>query len=369
MTSTNDAPLRVGVVGLGFAGTTHLDAYLKVPGVEVVALAGQEPERLAELGETRHVPHLYHDWQDLVARDDLDIVSVGTPNFLHEPITVAALESGKHVLCEKPIATNGDEALSMVSAATKANRVLEIAFNHRRRGDVQLLHQHIETGALGKIYHAKSSWLRRVGIPGLGSWFTSKRLAGGGPLIDLGAHVLDIALFLMDEPRVLSVSAATYNELGTRGIGGAKSGSTKSGAGNEFEVEDLATAFCRLEGGRTLLLEASWAEYGKANEDIEVELMGTNGGAHILVQNYATDNTLELFSDVAGQPAITRPRTPRGEGHLAVVKEFIANVRGGNWNAHNGYYGLHRTRVIDACYASAQQGTEVSVEADESVAR
>jgi len=354
-----DRTLRAGVIGLGFAGTTHLDGYLKAGGVEVVALAGQEEARLHELGETRHVPHLYTDWEDLVARDDLDIISVGTPNYLHAPITVAALESGKHVLCEKPIATNGDEALEMVEAATKAGRVLEIAFNHRRRGDVQLLHRHIQTGALGTVYHAKTSWLRRSGIPGMGSWFTNKQMAGGGPLIDLGAHVLDIALFLMGEPRVLSVSAATYNELGTRGRGG----------GSAYEVEDLATAFLRLEGGHTLLLEASWAEYGKAVEDIEVELMGTDGGAHILVKNYATQDTLRLFTDVAGQPAVVSPQVPRGEGHLSVIREFLDTIRSGDWSAHNGYYGLHRTRVIDACYASAQLGREVEVEADASVAR
>ena len=363
-----DRPLRVGVIGLGFAGTTHLDAYLKVPGVEVVALAGQETERLHELGETRHVPHLYADWEDLVARDDLDIVSVGTPNYLHAPITIAALESGKHVLCEKPLATTGDEALAMVTAATNANRVLEIAFNHRRRGDVQTLRHYIDTGALGRVYHAKSSWLRRSGIPGLGSWFTNKRMAGGGPLIDLGAHVLDIALFLMDEPRVLSVSAATYAELGSRGKGGSPN-ANKSGAGLAFEVEDLASAFLRLEGGRTLLLEASWAGYGKANEDIEVELMGTDGGAHILVQNYATTDTLRLFTDVDGRPAVITPTVGKGEGHLAVVREFIDAVRGGDWSNHNGYYGLHRTRVLDACYASAQLGREVEVVADASVAR
>ena len=362
--SSADHVLKVGVIGLGFAGTTHLDAYQKVPNVEVVALAGKEVPRLHELGTTRGVPNLYEDWEDLVARDDLDAVSIGTPNFLHAPIAVAALESGKHVLCEKPLATNGDEAATMVQAAQKANRVLEIAFNHRRRGDVQLLHEYVESGALGRIYHAKSSWLRRQGIPGIGSWFTNKTAAGGGPLIDLGAHVLDIALFLMGEPRVLSASAATYNELGTKGVGGSAFGGVKTGVGSTYEVEDLASAFLRLEGGGTLILEASWAGYSKAVEDVEVELMGTDGGAQIFSRNYSSESTLTLFGDVAGQPAITVPNLPPSGRHAQVIAEFVEIVRGGNWSAHSGVYGLHRTRVLDACYASALQGREVAVEPD-----
>ncbi|BDZ48302.1 hypothetical protein GCM10025867_05430 [Frondihabitans sucicola] len=131
--------LRVGVIGLGFAGSTHLDAFTSLEGATVVALAGQEPARLDELGTSRGVPHLYADWQDLVARDDLDIVSIGVPNDLHHPIAMAALQSGKHVFCEKPLATTGDLAAEMVAAAKAADRVLEVAYNHRRRADVSFL--------------------------------------------------------------------------------------------------------------------------------------------------------------------------------------------------------------------------------------
>ncbi len=170
-TATTDTapPLRVGVIGLGFAGTTHLDAYTAVPGVEVVALAGQETDRLHELADSRGVPHRYEDWQDLVARDDLDIVSIGVPNALHHPIAVAALESGKHVFCEKPLATTGDQAQEMVDAAVRNDRVLEVAYNHRRRADVQFLSGHLAqrdadgNGPLGHVYHARASWLRRAG--------------------------------------------------------------------------------------------------------------------------------------------------------------------------------------------------------------
>jgi predicted dehydrogenase len=263
------------------------------------------------------------------------------------------------VLCEKPLSIDAASAQQMVDAAVEAGRVLQTAFNFRRRGDVRTLRRHLDTGALGRIYSTKSTWLRRSGIPGLGSWFTSKELAGGGPLIDLGVHVLDLALYLLDEPRVVSVTAATYAELGTRGRGGSGSTFSRFGTGLAFEVEDLATAFLRFEDGGSLRLEASWASYGKAGDDIEVQLMGTEGGAQILIENYVDVDTLRIFSDVGGQPAVTYPSTPPSIGHTGVVADFVAAVHEGNWAAHVGLDGLRRAQVIDACYASAREGREI----------
>ncbi len=355
--------LRVGVVGLGFAGETHLKNYLLQPNVETVALAGKEEEKLRLLGATYGVPNLYGSWEDLVSRDDLDIVSVCTPNHLHAPIAIAALESGKHVLCEKPLARTGVEAETISAAARKAGRVLRVAFNHRERGDVRVLKHYIENGDLGRVYHVKASWMRRRGIPGMGSWFTSKALAGGGPLIDLGVHVLDLALYLLGEPEVRSVSAATYAEFGPSGRGGRGEldDLTKTPVGTAYEVEDLATAFIRLEGGATLLLEASWAVHGSAGDDFGLTLYGTEGGAEVRVRNYNWNDTLRIFTDVAGVPAEVAPQLTRGEGHLAVVRDFVNTVRGGDWSREHGEEGLARTRVIDACYASALQGREVGL--------
>jgi predicted dehydrogenase len=360
-TTAAHSPLRVGVIGLGFAGTTHLDAFTALPGAEVVALAGQEKERLEELGTTRGVPDLYEHWEDLVARDDLDIVSIGTPNALHHPIALAALASGKHVFCEKPLASTGELAAEMVAAARNANRVLEIAFNHRRRADVQYLRRYLDGGPLGSIYHARASWTRRRGIPGLGSWFTSKALAGGGPLIDLGSHVLDIGLYLRGEPRVTSVSAVTYSELGKHGRGGAQ-GAKTTGSGHEFEVEDFASALLRLDNGGSMQLEASWAGYTKDLDDIAIELMGGTGGARLFIEDYATDDTLRLYTDIEGEPVTITPtvHVPHGH-HRSVIEEFLATVRSGVWNTSYGEYALHRSRVLDAVYESAREGREVPV--------
>ena len=358
---TPEADLRVGVIGLGFAGTTHLDAFTSLPGATVVALAGKEEARLAELGESRGVPNLYADWEDLVARDDLDIISIGVPNDLHHPIAMAALTSGKHVFCEKPLAVTAALAEEMVDAAKTNDRVLEVAYNHRRRADVQYLRRYLDDSPIGTVYHARASWLRRTGIPGLGSWFTNKAMAGGGPLIDLGSHVLDIALFLLDEPTVTSVSAVAYNHLGSAGRGGRSAGVSVQGGLSPFEVEDFASALLRLDNGSSLQLEASWASYSKAYEDIEVELLGSVGGARLAIADYATSGTVTLYTDVAGAPSIIRPDVPVPAGHhRSVIAEFLQTIRSGE-HAY-GEYALHRSRVVDAVYRSAVEGREVAVE-------
>ncbi len=350
--------LRVGIVGMGWAGETHLKAYQQMPNVDVVALADPREERLATLKTLYStVEHFYTDYQNLIERDDIDVVSVATPNFLHAPVAIAALQSGKHVLTEKPMARTVEEGEAMMKAAIAADRVLQVAFNHRRRGDVQVLKKYIDEGGLGKVYNAKAYWMRRSGIPGMGGWFTSREQAGGGPLIDLGVHVLDMALYLMGEPEVAAVSGMTYAELGPRGLG-SRGDRVATG---QYEVEDLATAFIRLKGGVTLLLEASWAVYGRHGDDYGVVLHGTDGGADIDVVQYSWEDTLTIYNDIGGTTAVTRPRVTKGEGHVSVVREFIEAVQGNDWQSHRGQEGLRRAQIIEAIYQSAQEGREIAL--------
>lgn len=350
-------------MGLGYAGTTHLTSFLSLPNVEVVALAGKESDRLAELGALYNVPHLFDDWHDLVALPELDIVSIGTPNALHHPIAVAALAAGKHVFCEKPLALDTAEATEMVQAAKDHDRVLEVAFNHRRRADVQWARDYLETVGIGRIYHARASWKRRAGIPGLRSWFTSKAMAGGGALIDLGPHVLDSLLFLLDEPRVVAVSAVTHGELGRAGYGAMDRQEQMASDTGAFGVEDLASALFRLDDGSSVAFEISWAAHSVDDEDIAIELLGVEGGVRLFVPRYASDDTLRIYRDVEGAPVTIVPEVhiPGGE-HPIVIEEFVNAVRGNNWHAHRGDFALHRTAVLDACYRSAAEGREVRLE-------
>jgi predicted dehydrogenase len=180
-------------------------------------------------------------------------------------------------------------------------------------------------------------------------------------MVDLGPHMLDIALFLMNEPRVTSVSAVAYGELGAAGRGG-RPGSKTTGGTRTFEVEDFASALLRLDTGGSIQLETSWASYSADQEDIAVELLGATGGARLFVRDYATDDTLRFYSDLDGVPAVTAPEVhvPAGH-HLAVITEFVATVRSGAWADAHGDHALHRSRVIDAVYLSAAEGREVEV--------
>jgi predicted dehydrogenase len=216
-----------------------------------------------------------------------------------------------------------------------------MALKLSERGDVQALKRHVEEGNLGRIYHAKATWMRRNGIPGMGGWFTSKELAGGGPLIDLGVHMVDMAIFLMGEPEVESVSCATYAELGPRGRGGRGDFGLMQ-SDKPYEVEDLATAFIRFSGGATLSLEAGWAAYRESSDDFGVTLYGTDGGAEMKVRNYGTSDTVRIYTDVAGVPAVVVPEIEPREGHYAVVRRFIETIWEGAWEGQYGEDGLNR---------------------------
>jgi predicted dehydrogenase len=282
------------------------------------------------------------------------------PTFLHAPITIAALQRGMHVLSEKPMARSADEAHAMVEAARKAERVLDIAFNHRQRGDIQKLKGVMDAGRLGRPYYAKAWWLRRSGIPTLGSWFTRSELAGGGPLVDIGVHVLDYALFLLGNPAVTAVSASTYDHLGRSGWGShtswSKSGGTES---RTFDVEDLATVFMRLEDGGTLLLEASWAAHRADGDEFGITLYGTDGGAELIVEDYAPSGSLRVFTDDDGALVEKRLSARPGRGHRAVVEQFAEKIRSGRFGDHDGSGAARLARVVDACYQSAAEQREV----------
>lgn len=364
MQQAQPAPLKVGVVGIGWAGQQHIKAYKNIEGVELVAVAAMEQDLLGSLKAEYSIPHTFARWEDLVELEGLDAVSVAVPTFLHAPIAIAALERGLHVLSEKPLARDAEEGQQMVEAARKAGRVLDVAFNHRRRGDIQKLKNIIDDGELGRPYYAKASWLRRQGIPMLGSWFTSPELAGGGPLADIGVHVLDYSLHLLGEPKVLSVSASTHSELGPRGLGGnARYTAMKST--HKFEVEDFASAFIRLEGGGTLILEAGWATYREEADLLDFTVYGTDGGAELRAvgASKAPVAELRIFKEKDGENADYEVVAEPGRAHQAVVEDFVEAVRGGEpvWGAHDGTLALSRALVLDACYKSALEQREVSL--------
>jgi predicted dehydrogenase len=354
--------LRIGIIGCG-AGIFHLEGYQTEPRAKVVALAGLDTDRCEMLAKKFDVPRIYRDYQDLLADDDIDAVSIAVPNILHMPVALAAFEAGKHVLIEKPLARNAEEGVRMVEAAEKHGKLLGISFQRRTRHDIQLLRNQVDTGAFGRVYYSKAWWMRRSGIPGLGSWFTSKEGAGGGPLIDLGVHVLDMVLYVLGNPKITSVSASTYAEIGPQGKGGwvGRRSSSPSDA-QQYEVEDLATAFMRFEDGGTLLLEASWAAFTEMKDDFGIQLYGSQGGARIFAENYALTDTLEVYSGFGDTTMDSKPRLVETEGHGAIIRNFVDAILEGKPLSPDGVEGLDRVRLIDAIYRSAELGREILID-------
>lgn len=359
-TSPRTLPVKAGVIGCG-AGAAHMEGYANDPRAELTAIAGLDTERCQQLAQRFNVKSTYRDYQDLLADPDIDVVSIAVPNNLHMPVAVAAMEAGKDVLVEKPLARNAEEGRIMVETAKRTGRVLAIALNRRYRQDVQLVHQAVKNGDFGRIYFARAFWVRRSGIPGLGSWFTNKNLAGGGPLIDLGVHVLDMALYMMGNPKVTAVSAQTFAELGPQGLGQWTGGRFSSAKDLVYEVEDMAVAFIRLDNGGVIQLETSWASYIGEKDMFGVEIMGSNGGAEIKVRDYALVDTLRVFGEFEGQPTVSYPSLNPLSGHGEVIKDFLTSVIDDVPKAPTGEEGLALTELVDAIYRAASEGREVTV--------
>ena len=357
MVSASPRPLRAGIIGCG-VGRSHIRGYV-ANGAEVVALAGLDEERCRQAQQEYSIPYVYRDYQDLLARDDLDMVSIAVPNYLHAEIALAALARGLHVCVEKPLAHTVADAERIVNAPRRPDQQLMIMFNWRFRSDSQAMKRYVETGATGRLYYAKAGWMRRSGIPGIGGWFTQKALSGGGPLIDLGVHMLDLSLWLLGYPKAVSVAGATYAEFGPRGRG-SFGGRFTTGAGG-YEVEDLATAFIRLETGTTLLLEASWASFSHFKDDFYVHLYGADGGAEMNVKEYTEVDTLTFYGEVAGTPVEMKPTVKAGQAHSLGIQEFMDAIREKRPNLSPPEQGLALMQIIDGIYRSAAEGREIQL--------
>ncbi len=330
--------IRVGIVGLGM-GRSHLTSYRKLPGVEVVALADTNERRLKRTGEEFKVSLLLGHYSELLKLKDVDAVSICLPNFLHAPASIEALRKGKHVLVEKPPAINAAELKKMIRAAREHQRVLMVALNNRFRPDVQALRRIIKKGELGEIYYARAGWLRRVNYAG--GWFKERSKSGGGALLDLGIHAIDLSLYLMDSPEPISVAGSTYTKLG------------------RYDVEDLALGLVRLKGGTTLSIEISWELHEpriEPNEIIFVDLMGTKGGA--------TLEPLRIRKRIRGDPVEIFPSSPEGSWQGSVYEEvghFMRCIRSGKEPISSGRSALSTMKIIDGIYESSKRGREVAL--------
>jgi len=341
--------LRVGVIGLGM-GRHHLREYATNPQVKVVALCDQNEQLLAEFLAQHANAKDYTSYEKMLAAGGLDAVSVALPNFLHAPVVIAALKAGCHVLCEKPMALNATEAEAMLAASKAAGKKLMIHFNYRFSAPSQFLKRYVKEGNLGQIYYAKTHWLRANGIPKLGGWFGIKKLSGGGPLIDLGVHRLDLAMWLMGYPKAKSVSAYTSGILGAR---------IARDAGVQYDCEDLTTALIRLENGTVINLEVSFAGGTAKDQDMVTGIYGSEGAAIQRNKGEGYEFEAVVLQNVAGALSEVNPKyMPRSE---TAIEHFIGCVSNDTEPDASAENGVEMMRIIDAIYRSAAEGREVAV--------
>ena len=270
--------LKVGIIGCGFiANGKHLPSMARLEDVEVVAFCDLIIERAQASAKKYGAPEalVCLDYQDVLARPDIDVVHVCTPNNSHAEITVAALRAGKHVMCEKPMAKTAAEARAMLEASRATDKKLTIGYQNRFREDSLFMKSLCESGDLGEIYFAKAFATRRRGVPTWGV-FMDKEKQGGGPLIDLATHALDLTLWMMQNYEPVSVLGSTFDKIGKLGSPANSMGPWDPA---QYEVEDSAFGLIKFKNGATVMVESSWALNMIVSNEAMTLLCGTKAGA------------------------------------------------------------------------------------------
>jgi len=302
---------RAGIIGAGFIAVRgHIPAYQRLPNVRLEAICDVDGQRAANVAAQFGIPRVFTDYRTMLHEANLDLVSVCGPNVLHAPMTIAALEAGCHVICEKPMAVTPAQAEAMVAAAERTGRGLTVGLHLRYEPHTVVLKALAEAGVLGHVYYARATMWRRSGIPGYGSWFTNRDLAGAGTVMDIGVHVLDLTLHILGFPQPLAVSAITGAYFGPRREGLGWWGSDIVGEGPaRCDVEDNAVAFIRLADGAALTLEVSWASHVRPEE--RYQFLGTEGGADIAPEMYGRERRLHVYRQEYGQAVDITPELPQ----------------------------------------------------------
>ncbi len=351
-------PLRIGVIGTGGIAALHLGAYQRNAKAEIVAVADVDLGRARTVAERWGATRAYGDPAELLADPDVEAVSICTWNNSHAPLAIAAIRAGKHVLVEKPISRTYAEALGVQAAAEASDRVVQVGFVRRHSGNCRVLKSFVDAGDLGEIYYAKVSVLRRAGNPG--GWFADKAISGGGPLIDNGVHVIDLAWYLMGRPRAVAVSGNTYERLGNRSNITSMARYQVPGADpRRNDVEDLANALVRFENGASLFVDVSYSLHA-AQEFLGVAVYGDRGGAELEPHLKITTERHDTVLNIA--PQIASDTFDITDGFDSEIENFVAACRGEAESVAPASHGVEIQRILDGIYRSAEAGAEVRLD-------
>jgi predicted dehydrogenase len=345
--------IRVGVIGAGAIGLYHMESWKKHPQIELAAVAEIHPQRRKEAIDRYPGMKGYEDYKELLKDKSIGAVSIGLPNYLHMQVAIDAIKAGKHVLLEKPMATSAKEAKAIVDAWKEKKVQLMVGQNFRFMRDTQMVKEYARNGELGEVYHGRAHWLRRSGIPRIGSWFTQKKYASGGCCYDIGVHYLDMTLYLLDCFDAESVSGITYAKFGPRGLGDGSWGKGEIDPAKPFDVEDLAVALIKLKGGKSVVLEISWAIHADSGSDNGVSVYGTEGGASLFpakihrVRGQNMETILPSFNEL-----------PLPDDRVVHFANCLVN---GAEPIVKPEESLKVQKILDGIYESSKTGKEVRI--------
>lgn len=344
---------RIAIIGAGMvARDNQIPAFLKCDDAELVAVFDRHIERAQALCSKFGIPKAYSELDKLLADEDINCVSICTGNVSHENLVIAAAKAHKNILCEKPMAISVQEAENMRRAVEENGVTFMMAFVNRFRQESIMLAELREQDRFGEIYHARCGWIRRRGTPS--GWFTDKSKSGGGAVLDIGVHVIDLTWYLMGRPRPVSVSGVTHKHIGayeTRSVKGWAAAGAKNGI---FDNEEAASALIRFENGASMSVDISWAINGK-EEKMFSKLYGTKGGASFRPleiygeeDGFLTDTVPVLVPEDTWQPAFERE-----------TAHFVRCVVNGESPMPSVYDGVTVQKMLNAIYDSARTGKEI----------
>lgn len=353
--------LKIGIVGMGgIARCAHIPALKNIKDVEIVAVCDINKKKLEDAENVigRKV-NTYTDYKEMINKEKLDIVDICTPNYLHADIAIYALNNGMHAFSEKPDSVSVENVIAMKEAAIKSGKHLMVMRNNRHLTSSRELKEMIMQGKMGDIYTGRCGWIRKRGIPGKGGWFTNKAQSGGGPLIDLGVHMIDLAIYLMGNPKAVAVSGCTYTKFADveEQSDSVHASFGESKADGIFDVEDLAIGFIKFDNGASLQIEFSWASnipYEKNFVELRGSLMGAiwENGAYTLYDGKPNNKIKDTIKRLL-------MLKKAGNGHHNNLQHFIDVVSCGVEPDYIIDQGINMIKILSAMYESAKTGREV----------
>ena len=329
---------RVAVIGLGsVAQLVHLPNLLKIKNAEITAVAEINRSRLHSVADKFNVPKRYTDYSELLKNNDTDAVIISTPTHLHKKMAIDCLNAGKDVLVEKPLARNSSEGQEVIDCANKNNRKLMVGMNLRYRPDSMLIRSLIDAGEIGEPFYIKCGWIRKQSSSE--KWFSKREEAGGGVILDLGINLVDLALWLADYPKAVSVSTKNYHH-------------------QSRNLEDTSVSFIRCEKSILINIEASWT-LAEEKDNFFSNIYGTKGS--VGANPFKLIKVLEEEQIDLGSTILETPAEAFKKSYLNELKSFIGSIRGLNPVFSSGEEALQLLKIAEAMYKSAEEDREIKI--------